>query len=90
MPEHTPGGIRIFGRRIPPNRVAFFIVVAFIQLGVIWPLYAVFSSAEPLILGFPLSFAWLIFILLLAFASMVFLYITDYRPDETTPESPKP
>ncbi len=83
MPEHNPGGIRVFGHRIPPNRVVFFVLAAFIQVSVIWPVYALFSSPEPFILGFPLSFAWLIFILLLAFAALVYLYITDYRDDDT-------
>jgi len=70
---------RLFGRVIPTNRVIFFILAIFIQLSVIWPLYAVFSAAEPFILGFPLSFAWLISILLFTFATMIFLYITDNR-----------
>jgi hypothetical protein len=72
--EDLPGG-----RRIPPHRKLFIIAAVFIQLAVIWPVYAFFSAAEPLVLGFPLSFAWLIFILLLAFAAMVYLYTQDGR-----------
>lgn len=81
MPETTPppnpGYFRFMGSTYPNNRKAFVLLAGFIQLGVIWPLYAFFSGAEPFILGLPLSFAWLTLMLILAFAGMVYLYVTD-------------
>lgn len=75
--SRKPGYFLFFGTWYPNNRLVFGLLGLFIQLGVIWPLYAVFSGAEPFILGLPLSFAWLTLMLLLAFAGMVYLYITD-------------
>lgn len=49
---------------------------------VVWPGYAIFSSATPLIFGFPLSFAWIIFWVIVGFAAMVGLYLTDSHNDK--------
>ena len=54
-----------------------------IQLCLIWPVYPLFSDIYPLILGIPLSFAWVIFALLAAFSLLLWYYLTE--PEESEP-----
>ena len=63
----------------PWYRRIFFGVMLIVQLSIIWPGFAFFSAAEPLVLGLPLSFAWLIAMLLLGFAALISLYVMDNR-----------
>jgi len=51
-------------------------------LAVIWPGHAIFSSATPLIFGFPLSFAWIILWVIIGFVAMMGLYLTDEHEDK--------
>lgn len=71
-----------FFSSLPRHRRVFLSIMVFVQLGIIWPGYALFSAAEPLILGFPLSFAWLIAMLLLGFAALLMLYVGDNRAED--------
>jgi len=64
------------------GRFWFCIVISLIALFIIWPGYALFSSATPLVLGFPLSFAWIIFCTIAGFISLLALYIYDNRNEE--------
>jgi hypothetical protein len=50
----------------------------------IWPGYSIFSSATPLILGFPLSFAWIIFCTIIGFTALLALYLSDYKEDKSS------
>ncbi|TVR76828.1 MAG: hypothetical protein EA409_12870 [Saprospirales bacterium] len=59
------------------SRWIFGVVMGLITLFLIWPGYLLFSAAEPLILGFPLSFAWVIFCTLLGFVALLGLYLSD-------------
>jgi hypothetical protein len=61
------------------SRVLFMAVMVITTLAIVWPGYALFSSATPLILGFPLSFAWIIFWVMVGFAAMLALYISDSK-----------
>lgn len=47
-----------------------------------WPGYALLSGYEPFILGLPLSFAWVIFWVIIGFLSMLYLYISDNRAEK--------
>lgn len=60
----------------------FLSLLLLIQLCVIWPVYAFFGSIYPMILGLPLSFAWIIAMLLAAFFLLLWYYLSD--PDHTT------
>lgn len=51
-------------------------------LAIIWPGHALFASATPLILGFPLSFAWIILWGIIGFTAMLGLYLNDSHDDE--------
>lgn len=52
------------------------------SLAIIWPGHAIFSSATPLIFGFPLSFAWIILWVIIGFAAMLGLYLSDEHKDK--------
>lgn len=55
----------------------FLFLLFIIQLGVIWPGHALFSNIYPMILGLPLSFAWIVFMLLSAFFLLLWYYLSD-------------
>ncbi|MDX1644873.1 MAG: hypothetical protein R3244_11005 [Thermoanaerobaculia bacterium] len=59
---------RIFGSHLTPGakRVYRAVVVFYLAAGAacIWPLYGLFASARPLVLGLPLSLVWLVGLLL--------------------------
>ncbi|WP_234570586.1 hypothetical protein [Rhodohalobacter sp. 614A] len=54
-------------------------MMTLISLMIIWPGYTIFSSATPFILGFPLSFAWIIFSTIAGFIALLLLYRSDYK-----------
>ncbi len=45
----------------------------------LWPIYPLFGSIEPFVLGLPLSMAWVVLWLVLSFAGLVTLYLVRYR-----------
>lgn len=47
---------------------------------VLWPVYPQFATAEPRILGLPLSFTWVIGALLAGFAALLWFYLGDDDP----------
>lgn len=55
----------------------FLILFFIIQLGLIWPGYTFFADIHPMILGLPLSFAWIVAMLLSAFFLLLWYYLTD-------------
>jgi hypothetical protein len=55
--------------------------MCFIGFFLIWPGYTLFSSATPLIFGFPLSFAWIIFYTIAGFIALLALYFSDKKAD---------
>lgn len=59
------------------RKIIFVVALLIIQLCLIWPVYPLFSDIYPLILGIPLSFAWIIFVLLAAFFLLLWYYLTE-------------
>jgi len=59
------------------SRILFCIVIITLSFFLVWPGYTLFSSSTPLILGFPLSFAWVIFGTIIGFVSLYILYMVD-------------
>jgi len=55
----------------------FLTLLLIIQLGVIWPGYALFSDIYPMILGLPLSFFWIVVMLLATFFLLLWYYLSD-------------
>lgn len=75
-------------RPLRRSRLYFTLAIGFIALMLVWPGFTIFSAARPFILGFPLSFAWVIGGVLATFLSLLLLYRSDYpnrpdRPDHT-------
>lgn len=64
------------------RKIFFLLIFVVIQLSVIWPIYPLFSDIYPLILGLPLSFAWVIFVLFSAFFLMLWYYLSDPEKSE--------
>lgn len=65
------------------NRILFSVVMLITSFFLLWPGYTFFSSATPFIAGLPLSFAWVILWVIIGFAAMLALYISDNKDSET-------
>jgi hypothetical protein len=84
MPDDTdlPRGLVFFTDRASPStrrrRLAFVSVVLAAALALIAPVYPLFGSIRPLVLGLPLSFAWVILWLTIVFAALVWVYRSDH------------
>lgn len=65
----------------------FLSLLLIIQLGVIWPIYALFDDIYPMILGLPLSFAWIVAMLLSAFFLLLWYYFSDPAHDQQQTQS---
>ena len=59
------------------SRILFCIVIVTLSFFLVWPGYTLFASPTPLILGFPLSFAWVILGTVIGFVSLYILYKMD-------------
>lgn len=64
----------------------FITLLVIIQLGIIWPVYSLFSGIYPMILGLPLSFAWIVAMLLAAFFLLLWYYLSDPIHKQKKPE----
>ncbi len=79
MSNEIPKGL-VFSTKSPKRKKRALILVAvlfILQISLIWPIYPLFASPTPQILGFPLSFVWVVFILILAFTSVVIFFRKD-------------
>jgi hypothetical protein len=74
FPSHLSGRERVVYRA-----VTFFFVALFFAL--IWPVYGLFAGIRPLILGVPLSLAYVVCLLLAGFSVLLALFLwEDRRP----------
>lgn len=60
-----------------PTLLSFLVVTVISGLALIWPVYPLASGIRPYVLGFPLSFAWVVGWLIVMFVALVLLYRTD-------------
>lgn len=67
FPASTP-------RRLRWAKLAFAVLAAAAAAALVWPVYPRFAGIRPLILGLPLSFAWVVLWLGVVFAALVALY----------------
>lgn len=84
MTEKIPHKL-VFSSRSPKRRkrsLYLIAILSLLQLCLIWPVYPLFSSPLPLILGLPQSFVWVIAILLLSFTCVLVYYLKDIREAE--------
>lgn len=80
--KHDSGFLKVFSFTLRPSRIIFLAVMLLAVLSVIWPGLFLFSDATPFILGFPLSFAWIILWVIVSFAAMMGLYLSDIKHEE--------
>ena len=77
------GSIRVFSSRLSPRarRVYAVLLVYFlvVSASLLWPIYTLFASARPLILGLPLSLFFLTVVLLASFGVLLGLYRWEDR-----------
>ncbi len=59
------------------RRTIFLAVYVLIALLVIWPVYPLFSRTFPLVLGLPLSLAWVVMALGLMFGALLWLFRSE-------------
>ncbi len=79
--EQIPNRL-IFSANNPRRKRRAYIVVillTFVQLSMIWPTYPLFASATPLILGFPLSFAWVILMVICSFSFLLWFFLNEEK-----------
>jgi hypothetical protein len=76
-----PQGLVLFPPGTSPGkkrrRLTFMAVFLAIVASLVWPIYPLFSGIFPLILGLPLSFAWVVMSLAVSFVALVALYVTE-------------
>ncbi|MEZ4700039.1 MAG: hypothetical protein R2834_06895 [Rhodothermales bacterium] len=83
MPEMPPPprGLHFFPAGMPGSRrrprLLFAAVFLLCSAAMIWPVYPLFSGATPLLLGLPLSLAWLVGWLGIQFVALIALYRSD-------------
>ncbi|WP_372634714.1 hypothetical protein [Fodinibius sp.] len=65
------------------RKIIFLVLLFIIQLSIIWPVYSLFSGIHPMILGFPLSFAWIVAMLFASFFLLLWYYWSDPARHQT-------
>ena len=83
MPEPTPlpKGLVLFPPDTSParrrQRLLFVAILMVATLALIWPIYPMFSGIYPLILGLPLSLAWVVLWLAVMMTALIWLYRSE-------------
>ena len=57
-------------------------ILVMVQCSLIWPIYPLFGDPEPLILGFPKPFAWVILMVCISFTTLLVLFLKDNKEQE--------
>lgn len=68
------------------KKIIFLLLLLCIQMGLVWPVYPLFSSIEPMVLGIPFSFVWVILMLFCAFSLMLWYFLNDPDPPPVQPD----
>jgi hypothetical protein len=88
QPESRPGealprGLVLFRPGTSParrrRRTIFLAVYVLVAAMLVWPVYPRFSGIRPLILGLPLSLAWVVLALGVTFAALFWLFRLEDR-----------
>lgn len=76
-----PAGLVFFsGRAAPPwrrRRLTLVGILLAATLSLVWPIYPLFSGIYPLLFGLPLSLAWPTFWLVVVFAALLWLFLSE-------------
>lgn len=80
-PNAVPKGLVFFRPDTPPDRkrrrLLFVVILITAAVALVWPVYSLFSGIYPLILGLPLSMAWIALWLTVVFVALVWLYRSE-------------
>ena len=80
-PSPLPKGLVFFPPGTPSarrrRRLVFVAILFVAALALIWPIYPFFSGVYPLILGLPLSLAWVVLWLVIVLVALVWLYRSE-------------
>ena len=80
-PNAIPKGLVFFPPDTPlgrkRRRLLFVVILMTAAAALVWPVYPLFSGIFPLILGLPLSMAWIALWLTVVFAALVWLYRSE-------------
>lgn len=80
-PNAVPKGLVFFPPRTSPGhrrrRLVFVVILIAAALALIWPVYPMFAGIFPLILGLPLSLAWIVLWLAVVMTALVWLYRSE-------------
>ena len=80
-PESVPTGLALFrpgtdsARR--RRRLVFLAIYLVVAALLVWPIFPVFSGIRPMILGLPFSLAWVIMVLGVMFAALLWLFRSE-------------
>ncbi len=84
--DSSPKGLVLFApatsAAVRRRRWIFVALVMMAAAALTWPIYPVFAGVHPLILGLPLSLAWVILWLALVFGGLVWLYRGEEESQE--------
>jgi hypothetical protein len=80
-PEHIPNRLIFSANNSRRKKRAYIVVIllTFVQLSMLWPIFPLFASATPLILGFPLSFAWVILMVICSFSFLLWFFLNEEK-----------
>ncbi len=74
-------GIKLFPSRCSARhrrrRIAFSIFFALLSVALIWPVYPLAGGIRPLLFGLPLSLAYIVIVMGLMFAALIWLYLGE-------------
>ena len=80
-PSPVPKGLVFFPPDTSPGhrrrRLLFVGILMTVAAALVWPVYPLFSGIFPLILGLPLSMAWIVLWLTVVFAALGWLYRSE-------------
>jgi hypothetical protein len=75
-PRLLPSDLEPGERRVYRAALVFFLVVL---AAVVWPVYALFADIRPLVLGMPLSLAWVVAWVVISFLGLLAIFLWESR-----------
>ena len=65
----------------------FVVFLVLIQLSLIWPIYPLVGSIEPVVFGMPFSIVWVLVCLSLSFSGLLAFFIWENQKYKTTDDA---
>ena len=81
MADPLPNGLVFLSRRTraPRHRrhIALALATLVAGLALVWPVYPLFGGIRPLVLGLPLSLAWVVLWLVVVFLALLIAFFSE-------------